>query len=151
MLIRQMTADDISIVKKIEDSLYRNPWTAMMFLNEITSNKFAHLFVLEDKDEVIGYSGVWIVSDSATVTKVSIAKEKQGKGLSNLLMKDLIQRVIDANCDYISLEVRVSNLKAIKLYKKYGFDQVGIRKKYYTDGEDACAMVKKFRKGEGNE
>jgi ribosomal-protein-alanine N-acetyltransferase len=123
----------------------------MMFLNEITSNKFAHLFVLEDKDKVIGYSGVWIVSDSATVTKVSIAKEKQGKGLSNLLMKDLIQRVIDANCEYISLEVRVSNKKAIKLYEKYGFEQVGVRKKYYTDGEDACAMVKKFGKGESNE
>ena len=100
---------------------------------------------------MIGYSGVWIVSDSATVTKVSIAKEKQGKGLSNLLMKDLIQRVIDANCEYISLEVRVSNKKAIKLYEKYGFEQVGVRKKYYTDGEDACAMVKKFGKGEINE
>jgi ribosomal-protein-alanine N-acetyltransferase len=151
MLIRQMTADDIITVKKIEDSLYKNPWTSMMFLNEITSNKFAHLFVLEDNDQVIGYSGVWIVSDSATVTKVSIAKEKQGKGLSNLLMKDLIQRVIDANCEYISLEVRVSNKKAIKLYEKYGFEQVGVRKKYYTDGEDACAMVKKFGKGESNE
>jgi hypothetical protein len=49
MLIRQMTADDIITVKKIEDSLYKNPWTSMMFLNEITSNKFAHLFVLKIK------------------------------------------------------------------------------------------------------
>jgi [ribosomal protein S18]-alanine N-acetyltransferase len=151
MLIRQMTSDDIEKVKQIEDTQYKSPWTSMMFLNEITSNKFAHLFVLEDKDEIIGYSGVWIVSDSATVTKVTISKERQGKGLSNLLMKDLIQRVIDANCAYISLEVRVSNKKAVQLYKKYGFEQVGVRKKYYTDGEDAFAMVKKFGEGTNNE
>jgi [ribosomal protein S18]-alanine N-acetyltransferase len=151
MLIRQMTSDDIEKVKQIEDTQYKSPWTSMMFLNEITSNKFAHLFVLEDKDEIIGYSGVWIVSDSATVTKVTISKERQGKGLSNLLMKDLIQRVIDANCAYISLEVRVSNTKAVQLYKKYGFEQVGVRKKYYTDGEDAFAMVKKFGEGTNNE
>lgn len=151
MLIRQMTTDDIDNVKEIEDNQYKNPWTAKMFLDEINSNKFAHLFVLEDKGEILGYSGVWIVTDSATITKVTITKDRQGEGLSNLLMNDLIERVVDAGCAYLSLEVRVSNKKAIQLYKKFGFEQVGIRKKYYTDGEDALAMVKNFKKGESNE
>ncbi len=151
MIIREMTVNDIEAVKRIEDLSYKSPWSSTMFLTEITNNKFAHLFVLEDKNKVIGYSGVWIISDSATITKVTVAKKYQGQGLGDKLLQDLIKRAQDANCQYISLEVRVSNARAYQLYKKYGFEQVAIRKKYYSDGEDAFAMVKKFNEGEENE
>jgi ribosomal-protein-alanine N-acetyltransferase len=151
MIIREMTVSDIEAVKRIEDMQYKSPWTSTMFLNEINNNKFAHLFVLEENEKIIGYSGVWIIPDSATITKVTVAKEYQGKGLGNKLMEDLIERTIAAGCEYLSLEVRVSNRKAYLLYKKFGFVQVGIRKKYYSDGEDAYAMVKYFNKGESNE
>lgn len=151
MLIREMTATDIEDVKRIEDMQYKSPWTSTMFLNEINNNKFAHLFVLENNGEIIGYSGVWIIADSATITKVTVAKEYQGKGLGNRLMLDLVERTIEAKCAYISLEVRVSNRRAYQLYKKFGFEEVGIRKKYYSDGEDAYAMVKYFNKGDSNE
>jgi len=148
MIIREMTSEDITDVKKIEDLVYKSPWTSMMFLNEIKTNKFAHLFVLEHDDQIIGYSGVWIISDSATITKVTIDKKFQGKGLGDILIEDLIIRIKDAGCVYASLEVRVSNRKAYELYKKHGFKQVGIRKKYYNDGEDAYAMVKYFEGAE---
>lgn len=151
MIIREMTSSDIESVKAIEDVLYKSPWTSTMFLNEINNNKFAHLFVLENDEEIIGYSGVWIIADSATITKVTVARKHQGKGYANKLMIDLVERAIEAKCAYISLEVRVSNRRAYELYKKFGFEQVAIRKKYYTDGEDAYAMVKYFNKGENNE
>ncbi|MDD3383399.1 MAG: ribosomal protein S18-alanine N-acetyltransferase [Bacilli bacterium] len=151
MIVREMNIDDIKKVKEIEDQVYKVPWTNTMFLNEIISNKFAYLFVLENNNEIIGYSGVWIVADTATITKVTVSKEYQGKGLGDILIEDLINRVKSVKCAYVSLEVRVSNTKAFNLYKKYAFKQVAVRKKYYNDGEDAYAMVKYFKDGEDYE
>ena len=82
---------------------------------------------------------------------VTVSKEYQGKGLGDILIEDLINRVKSVKCAYVSLEVRVSNTKAFNLYKKYGFKQVAVRKKYYNDGEDAYAMVKYFEGGEDYE
>lgn len=148
MIIRLMELKDLPIVLKLEESLYKSPWTEKMFMDELTENKFAYLFVLCNENYILGYYGMWIVNDYATITKVSICKELQGKKLSNILMVDLINRCIDADASVIDLEVRVSNEPAKKLYEKYGFKNVGIRKGYYNDGEDAIVMVKTLKEGE---
>lgn len=148
MLVRLMEEKDIPIILKMEQSLYKSPWTLKMFEEELFNNKFAYMFVLCSEEHILGYYGIWIVNDYATITKVSICKELQGKKLSNILMTDLINRCIDANASVIDLEVRVSNIPAKSLYEKYGFENVGIRKGYYDDGEDAIVMVKTLKEGE---
>lgn len=142
-MIRKMCVEDLDVILKLEQQLFSSCWTYDMFYQEITSNEFAHLFVYEVEGEIIGYYGLWILFEQAQITTIGIKPSFQGKGFSKVLMDDLIQRAIDVACEFISLEVRISNFKAIQLYKKYGFEVVNIRKNYYQDNyEDAYLMVK---------
>jgi len=149
MKIRKMNLNDLESILKIEESLYLSPWNKTAFLSDL-DNKYSFNFVLEDMSKIIGYYGVWIVDDFATVTKVSIAKEYQGKHLSNVLMDDLIELCNKQNCSIIDLEVRESNTIAINLYKKYGFKLIRKIKNYYTN-EDGLNMNKLLKEGEGYE
>jgi len=146
MIVRPMTRNDLDVIETLERACYRAPWHRGMFESELTTNAYAHLFVLEEKDVIYGYSGVWIVSDTATITKVTVRPDYQGRKLGSLLVRDLLERVERAQCAFVSLEVRVSNVRAVQLYRKHGFAKVGIRKHYYSVGEDAIAMVKTFSK-----
>ena len=92
----------------------------------------------------MGFIGFWIKFEQAEITKVSIAKKYQGYKLSKLLMADAEQRIRLAECENITLEVRVSNVVAINLYKSCGFNIVATRKKYYENGEDAYLMLKEL-------
>ncbi len=148
MIVRPMVMEDIQAIMKLENSLYKTPWNEKMMVEELTTNKYAYIFILEEKNLIIGFYGIWIVNDYATVTKVSIMKELQGHGLGKVLMNDMIDRCQKANVVVIDLEVRKSNLSAISLYKSFDFVEVGIRKGYYSDGEDAIAMVKNLQEGE---
>ncbi len=142
-MIRKMVVADLDKIMPMENSLYKTPWSKQMFEDELIKNKFANMYVLEKNNEIVGYIGAWMVSDNATITKVSVDKRFQGQGYSKILMDEIIKVAKDA--DFIFLEVRVSNIKAHNLYLSYGFKDVGIRKKYYSDGEDAIAMVRKLK------
>lgn len=145
MIVRLMELKDLESVLRIEESIYKTPWDRKAFVSELTENKYSYMFVLVEKELIIGYYGMWIVSDYATVTKVSIMKELQGNNLSKILMDDLIDRCQKAEVSSIDLEVRTSNIPAINLYHSYGFIDTSIRKKYYADGEDAILMLKKLK------
>ena len=67
--------------------------------------------------------------DNIDITKVSIRKELQGKGLSKILMEDMLKRISNSDINTITLEVRVSNASAIGLYEKFGFKKISVRKK----------------------
>lgn len=151
MIIRPMELKDLDAVCALEKVLYKSPWERHSFQEELESNQYAYLFVLEEKDLIIGYYGMWIVSDAATITKVSVHPALQNKGLGKILMEDLLKRTQEAGAVYVSLEVRKSNDPAIHLYEINGFKNMGLRKKYYDDGEDAIAMVKYFPGGEDYE
>ena len=91
--------------------------------------------------EILGYIGILAVPDEADITKVAVAKGAQGQGIGSMLMKELISRVPELGVAKIFLEVRESNEAALALYKKFGFEQIGIRKNYYTSPlEDAISM-----------
>jgi ribosomal-protein-alanine N-acetyltransferase len=147
MIVREMNVDDLDVVLKIEEDSYKSPWSKAMFLNELTDNKYAFLFVLEANGMIVGYYGFWAVDENAMITKVTIIKPLRGKGLGKILMEDLITRLNLLECDSVTLEVRVSNISAITLYEKYGFKIIGKRTEYYQDGEDAHVMLKKLNEG----
>ncbi len=145
MEIRELSINDIDSIIDIEKDIYLEAWNQKQYIEEVKTNKFAHYFVLIDNLKIIGYYGVWIVNDYATITKVSIHKDYQGNGLSKILMTHLINYCIDNKCDVIDLEVRVSNIKAINLYTSFGFENVNLRKNYYSNHEDALLMVRKLK------
>ena len=140
MLIRAMRLSDLDNIMPLEHQLFSSPWSKDDYIYELSSNPYAKYYVLED-DKIVGYVGIWITYETAQITTIGIAKERQGEGLSKLLMNKVIEETKD--CEAITLEVRVSNVKAIKLYESYGFKKEAIRKDYYLDNhEDAYLMMK---------
>jgi ribosomal-protein-alanine N-acetyltransferase len=91
---------------------------------------------------VIGYAGMWLVGEEAHVTTVAVAREARGKGFGELLLASLIEIADELQARWVTLEVRVSNFTAQQLYRKYGFREAGLRKRYYSDNnEDALIMT----------
>lgn len=143
IIIREMVISDLEEVYELEVNCYQSPWTKEMFMSELHQNQYAMMFVLEIEKKIFGYGGMWIVLDAATITKVTIAQPLRGHGIGDVLLKDLLRRIDGQLCIDTTLEVRVSNTNAIKLYEKNGFLIIGTRKKYYSDGEDAYAMIRR--------
>ncbi len=89
-----------------------------------------------------GYVGVWFQGDEAHITEIAVRERLRGKGIGELLLIGSVRAAIEYGSSVVTLEVRVSNLIAQRLYEKYGFKQVGIRKAYYSDNrEDAAIMT----------
>lgn len=142
-MIRKMKLSDLDQIMMIENDLFTSPWKKSDYEYEIKSNPYSKYYVLEENSVIIGYIGIWIIFDIAQITTIGVSKDYQGNGLSNILINKAIEEANSANCDNISLEVRVSNDVAISLYKKHGFINVNTRKAYYSDNfEDAYLMVK---------
>lgn len=90
---------------------------------------------------VVGYGGLWLMVDEAHVTSVAVRPEFRGKGLGQLLMLALFDVALQRSARWLTLEVRIGNTAALRLYKKLGFREAGIRPRYYTDNnEDAVIM-----------
>ncbi len=138
---RLMKEQDIDDVLKVEHESFSVPWSREAFYNEITKNQFAAYIVIEENGQVIGYSGTWVVTDEAHVTNVAILPQYRGRKLGEAMMKKLMEIASELGAKTMTLEVRVSNEVARKLYRKLGFQDGGIRKNYYTDNqEDALIM-----------
>lgn len=144
MIVRSVEIEDLDEIVKIEKDLYKVPWNMNQYKYELEENEFSYLFVLENDGVIIGYYGFWVMFENVDITKVSIRKEFQGMKLSHVLMRDCIDRVNKLGCEKINLEVRVSNIKAINLYRKYDFKDVVVRKDYYGKGEDALILCKEM-------
>jgi [ribosomal protein S18]-alanine N-acetyltransferase len=138
---RYMKEEDIDQVLVVEHASFATPWSRDAFFNEINNNRFATYIVLEEDHKIIGYCGVWIVVDEAHVTNVAILPDYRGRKLGQVLMSKLIEIAKDEGAKSMTLEVRVTNYPALALYRKFGFQNGGIRKNYYSDNqEDALVM-----------
>ena len=141
MIVREMTKEDLEEVVNIESSLYKDKWNKEAYLRDL-ENEIAYNFVLEHVGVILGYYGFWLMFDNIDITKVSIRKELQGKGLSKILMEDMFNRISNSDINTITLEVRFCYKVAIALYEKYGFKKISVREKYYENVEDAYVMQK---------
>lgn len=91
---------------------------------------------------VVGVAGFWVMVDEAHITTIAVRKAYQRQGIGEQLLISIIEMAALMNAKVVTLEVRVSNIPAQSLYKKYGFQRVGLRRAYYTDnGEDALLMT----------
>lgn len=138
---RPMTIHDIEQILIIEQSSFATPWSREAFYNELVNNQFANYIVMLDGVRVIGYCGMWNVIDESHITNVAVLPEYRGKKLGEALMLKAMEVSKRLGAASMTLEVRVSNVVAQRLYKKLGFLPGGIRKRYYTDNlEDALVM-----------
>ncbi|MFC0274523.1 ribosomal protein S18-alanine N-acetyltransferase [Metabacillus herbersteinensis] len=141
LTIRKMTKEDIDSVYEIETKSFAAAWTKESFFHEIEQNLFARYLVVEHHDKIVGYCGLWVIMDDAQITNIAVLPEYRGKKIGEALLTFSMQLARELSASRLTLEVRVSNHVAQGLYKKLGFVQGGIRKRYYTDNqEDALLM-----------
>lgn len=141
-MIRKMRGEDLTRVLEIENNSFLRPWSREEYEYELYGNPFSHLFVIEVDGEIAGMMDIWVTFEIAQLANIAVSEAYRRAHLGSLMMEFLIDFCNQKMCETISLEVRVSNEKAIAMYEKYDFIQVNTRKQYYEDGEDAYLMVK---------
>ena len=146
--VRPMEESDLQTILYLENSCFIAPWGLNEILYELNSNPVSNLWVIEsERSGVVGFVDYWITFDSATVCQICINTACRKVGLGSRLMQEVISDCKANKVRNITLEVRQNNEPAINFYKKFGFAQVLIKEKYYTNGDNAIYMIKEL---EGN-
>ena len=141
-VLRRMTISDVPAVHRLEQAIFSMPWSEKDFVYEMTENKVARYLVIEETGEIIAFAGAHIILDQAHVTNIAVRQDCRGRGLGRMITRALMQYASNLGAEYLTLEVRQSNVAAQNLYKSLGFVKVNVRKRYYEDtGEDAWLMV----------
>ncbi|VAW31271.1 Ribosomal-protein-S18p-alanine acetyltransferase [hydrothermal vent metagenome] len=145
-ILRAICLADLTAVQAIDTRSFPTPARSGMFEHELENN-IAYYQVLEvrqegQKDEIIGFAGYWLIADEIHVSSIATHPQWRGCGLGELLLLNLLFLSYDHPANMVTLEVRRSNEVAQALYRKYLFEEVGIRPRYYRDtGEDALLMT----------
>ena len=139
MIIRKMTFEDVKTVAKIEKECFSLPWSEASFEDSLAREDTVFL-VCEDLD-VVGYIGMYLSFEEGEITNVAVTPSYRQRGCGNLLIQAIKEEAKARAAESVILEVRVSNVPAISLYKKHGFEEIGIRKNFYEHpSEDAIIM-----------
>lgn len=142
LTVTEMTAEDIPAVHAIESASFPTPWPPYAFREEIETNRMARYLVVRAGDRVIAYAGIWLMVDEAHLTTFAVLPAYRRRGIGGLLLSELMGLSADLGAAVCTLEVRLSNAAARKLYGEFGFRPVGVRPRYYSDnGEDALIMT----------
>ena len=139
-MIRPWVVADNDTVEVIERECFSDLWTKKMLDDCFLSPAF-HGFVWEENRQICGYVGL-ILPDDGEIALIAVDEKFRRKGIGEKLLVKAMQTAKEKGAQNVFLEVRTSNLSAQGLYKKVGFIPIAIRKKYYSNGEDAIVMVK---------
>ncbi|MBD5548858.1 MAG: ribosomal protein S18-alanine N-acetyltransferase [Lachnospiraceae bacterium] len=143
LLIRKMKADDVEIVSKIESEVFSMPWSAKDFL-EMVEADYAYYYVAEVDGEIAGCCGIRNIAGEGEITNVVVAPPYRKKGIALKMMEYMLERAAEVGIGDCTLEVRVSNQPAIRLYERLGFKGEGVRPHFYDKpDEDALIMWKR--------
>ncbi len=135
-----MTPEDLDEVHAVEGRVYTQPWSVNLFRGELMMPDKRVYLVARVQEELAGYAGLMIVDGEAHVTTLAVDKPWQRQGVGSLLALRLIELAMLKRVHWLTLEVRESNVAARGLYERFGFNKIGLRPKYYSDGEDAVIM-----------
>ncbi len=140
--IGPMQLTDVPAIQEIERLSFRTPWPAYAFEQELTSNRLARYVVARAGSSPIGFGGLWLMVDEAHVTTFAVHPEWRRHGVGRRMLVALLEAALELGAARMTLEVRVQNVGAQRLYAELGFAEAGRRVGYYTDdGEDAMVMT----------
>ncbi len=137
-----MRASDLSAVERIAEVCFPVPWTRQEFEKELKRD-YAVLRVLRPSAEeaVCAFANYWHIGDELQLMNVATLPDLQRRGHGSALLSDLLQHARERQVKLVTLEVRRSNAAARSLYTSFGFRELGVRQRYYSDnGEDAIVM-----------
>ncbi|MFI7127670.1 ribosomal protein S18-alanine N-acetyltransferase [Nonomuraea sp. NPDC050153] len=137
-----MTEADLPAVMAIEQATFPlDAWSEGMMRGELADMpRSRHYVVAVVDDEIIGYAGLASAADQADVQTIAVLEKHQGTGIGGALLTALLAEAGRRRAREIFLEVRADNPRAQAVYRHYGFEEIGTRRRYYDDGTDAIMM-----------
>ena len=150
MEVEDFSPSDLEAVLEIETCSFRNPWGSKSFRNELSCKESLSLVMkgneADHRQTVVGYMCGRLIDDEIYILKLAVLEDWRGCGVASRLLKEGLRRAAERNTVTAVLDVRLSNQPAIALYKKQGFQMIGVKPKYYSDtGEDALVMRKNLK------
>lgn len=141
--IENMTLEDYEKIKDNLQKYFDDFWTHTILKSEL-ENEMSKYIVAKENDNIVGFAGIIVLPDDIEITNIVTKKSERKKGIGKLLLEKIIEMSRETKKEFISLEVNEKNEIAINLYKKFNFEKVGLRKKYYNGTDDAIIMTRKI-------
>ena len=138
--IKKMNKDHLEEIKNKLSEQFDEFWNYNVLENEL-ENPLSEYIVAIYKGEVVGYAGIWKPLDEAHVTNIVTRIDKRHNKIGTQMLKKLVEMVKENELKCVTLEVNEHNKNAIKLYEKFNFKEVGRRKNYYNNTDDAIIMT----------
>lgn len=145
--MRGMEIWDLDRVTALEIDNFPQPWSANTLASELIENRFSHCSVIEQAGNVVGFAIYWRVAGEGHLIRIAIDAAWRGWGLGRQYLAWLIEDMKINKVENVYLEVRQSNHPALRMYAHAGFANVGVRRKYYDNGEDAVLMSLSLKEG----
>lgn len=142
--ITKMTLNDLNSIQNILTSEFDDFWNYEILKSELESSNSYFFVAKNNSDEIVGFAGIKVIFDEADIMNIVVKKDFRNKKIGSLLLDHLISYSEKTNLKTITLEVNEINIPAIKLYEKFSFSKLGIRKKYYNGENNAIIMSKSF-------
>jgi ribosomal-protein-alanine N-acetyltransferase len=139
--ISRMRHSDIEAVTRLEQICQPLPWSANIYATELNNEAAYYVVAKTDDGELAGYGGIWVVMDEMHITNIATRPTLRGKKVAERMLIKLLRAGIDRGATRATLEVRQSNNPAHNLYLKYGFADVGIRRRYYSDNNEHALIM----------
>lgn len=138
--IEPMSFADIEQVSALDEKCFPTPWSESAYITEV-HNQSAFYVTARVGDLIVGYAGAWLIMDEAHITTLGVDPEYRGQKIGERLLAVVLREAIRRGIERSTLEVRRHNRVAQRLYRKYGFQPVAVRKGYYTNNnEDGIVM-----------
>lgn len=141
--IHEMKIQDLDLIAEILETDFDNFWNYNIFKSELENGNSKYL-VAKINSQIVGFAGIIPIIDECEISNIVVHKDFRNQKIGSFLLQQLIDLAVSLNLKIINLEVRESNISAIKLYKKFGFEVCGLRKKYYDNTQNAILMQKKL-------
>jgi ribosomal-protein-alanine N-acetyltransferase len=139
--IRRMTIDDVTAVVELDQKSFSLPWPERSFRFELTDNPASRCWVAEVDGKIVGMIVVWLLVNEAHIATIATHPDFRRKGIAKRLLSHALRHLMDEGARSSFLEVRESNLAAQDMYRKFGYEETGRRRRYYKDNdEDAILM-----------
>ena len=139
--IEKMTLEHLKQIEENIEEEFDKFWNKEVLKSELDNPASSYIVALDENKNVVGYAGIWQPLEEAHITTIVTKKDKRQKKIGTKMIEKLIDMAKDRKLSDITLEVNINNLPAINLYKKYQFKEVGLRKKYYNNIDDAIIMT----------
>ncbi|WP_246084641.1 ribosomal protein S18-alanine N-acetyltransferase [Pseudarthrobacter phenanthrenivorans] len=136
-----MTLEDVPAVSALEQRLFPvDAWPLQMFFDELSQPETRRYLVALGSNGIVGYAGLMCIEPIADVQTIAVVPEYEGRGIGTTLLTTLIEEARRRRAADVLLEVRADNPRAQQLYRRFGFEQIHVRPRYYRDGVDALIM-----------